>query len=88
MNDCDKLINNLSYNIDKKCSEIKKKKHDIFMTKVFITGCILTLIVPAVLVILGGSLKLIFLPIIIIMLLFMLLGSIVSIGGIDNEEVQ
>lgn len=65
MDKIDALLISLEPEIDRKCMEIKQKKNETLLTKIFIILSVLLLIIPAVLVLLGASLAAVFIPIIV-----------------------
>ena len=65
MEKADILIRALAPQIDAKCAEIKQKKTEKLLTRVFISAAVIMLIVPAFLIFFGISLIAIFTPIIL-----------------------
>ena len=64
MDKIDAMLISLEPEIDKKCMEIKQKKSEKMLTKLFILLAAAFLIIPVVLVMFGASLLTIFIPII------------------------
>lgn len=60
------LIRVLEPEIDAKCAEIRQKKSERLLTKVFIAAAAIMLIIPALLIFFGVSLFTVFIPIIFI----------------------
>lgn len=75
-----KLIHNLTPEIERKCEQIKLAKKEKLQTRLFLLLCLLVVIVPVALVIFGISLSVFIIPIIfmclsVVMLLPILLGQ-------------
>ena len=65
MDKIDAMLISLEPEIDKKCMEIKQKKSEKMLTKLFILLAAAFLIIPVILVMFGASLLTIFIPIIV-----------------------
>ena len=95
MENVDVLIRALEPEIDKKCAEIKKRKSDRVLTRVFISIAAMLLVVPEVLIFFGISVIAIFVPFIfvsflVIRFLFFLLKLIflsLIFSRLANESV-
>ena len=64
MKNADDLIRALEPEIDAKCAEIKQKKSETVLTKVFIAVSAVMLIMPSVLIFFGAGLIAVFAPVI------------------------
>lgn len=88
----DKLIQNLTPEIDKKCDEIKAIRREKIQSRLFIILCAIIIVVPALLIFFGFSLTVLIAPILfmslcVIMLLpIMLNGQIAQRGGKNYEQ--
>lgn len=66
MEKVDVLIQALSPEIDAKCAEIRQKKSEKLLTKVFIAAALLMLILPAVFIFFGASFIAVLVPILVV----------------------
>lgn len=73
----EKLIAQLSPEIDEKCDELKTLKKEKKLTKIFVFLCIMAVILPTVFVFAGIALTIIFIPIIFIAVVFLLLSPVI-----------
>ena len=64
MDNADILIRALEPEIDMKCSEIKQKKSETLLTKIFLSVAVLLLIIPAMLIFFGINVLTVFVPVI------------------------
>ena len=86
MENVDILISALEPEIDKKCSEIKRKKSERLLTKVFIWVSGLMLIIPALLIFFGIGLITVFVPIVFTGAVFLAVSPILMSKGEENYE--
>lgn len=83
----EKTISNLTPAIEDKCEEIKAQRKEKFKSRIFAILCVLTVIIPTLLVLLGISLTMFILPIIITSLsVVMLLPILINNEGAKNYE--
>ena len=88
MEKADVLIRALAPQIDAKCAEIKQKKTEKLLTRVFISAAVIMLIVPAFLIFFGISLIAIFTPIILAGAVFLIsLPFLMSKGAEAYERI-
>lgn len=85
----ERLIHNLTPEIERKCQQIKLVKKEKLHTRLFLLLCMLVVVVPAALVIFGVSLTVFIVPILfmclsVVMLLPILLGQQ---GGKNYEKI-
>lgn len=82
----DKLLLILEVEIEKKCFEIKKRKAEQRLTKLFVSACSLFLIVPVLLVFVGVNLLSICVPVVLFLIFAVLILSPIilnnNLGGI------
>ena len=81
MEKVDILIQALSPEIDAKCAEIKQKKSEKTLMRVFAAAALIMLTIPALLVFFGVSLITIFIPIIFIGTVFLTASPILFSKG-------
>lgn len=88
MNDnVEKAIYNLTPAIENKCNEIKAQRKEKLKSRIFVILCVLTVIIPTLLVFAGISLTMFILPIIITSLsVVMLLPILINNEGEKNYE--
>ncbi len=86
MENVDVLIRALEPEIDKKCAEIKKRKSDRVLTRVFISIAAMLLVVPEVLIFFGISAIAIFVPFIFISVVFLAASPILISKGAETHE--
>lgn len=86
MEKVDILIRALEPEIDAKCAEIRQKKSERLLTRVFVAAAVLMLTVPVLLVFLGISLITIFIPIIFTGLIFLTSSPILMSKGVKCYE--
>lgn len=88
MNDnVEKAIYNLTPAIENKCNEIKAQRKEKLKSRIFVILCVLTVIIPTLLVFAGISLTMFILPIIITSLsVVMLLPILINNEGAKNYE--
>lgn len=86
MDKADILIRALEPEIDAKCAEIRQKKSERLLTRVFVAAAALMLTVPVLLVFLGISLITIFIPIIFTGLIFLTSSPILISKGVKCYE--
>lgn len=78
----EKLIQNLTPSIDKKCAEIKSERKDRILTRLFVLMCISAVIIPVLFVILGISLAIFVAPILFMCVcVIVLLPAIINVNG-------
>ena len=88
----DKLIQNLTPEIDKKCDELKAIRREKIQSRLFVILCVIIIVVPALLIFLGVPLTVLIAPILfmslcVVMLLpIMLNGEIAQRGGNSYEQ--
>lgn len=80
------LIRVLEPEIDAKCAEIRQKKSERLLTKVFIAAAAIMLIIPALLIFFGVSLLTVFIPIIFSGVVFLSTSPILISKGVQNYE--
>ena len=86
MNDAEKIIEYLDREIEEKCNEIKRKKHECLMTSMFILICVAALTVPALPLIFGISFTSCLLPLLVLSALILSAALTLSdFGGSLNE---
>lgn len=86
MDNIDTLLLALEPEIDKKCGEIKQRKKEKLMTRLFIVMAAAFLTIPAALVFMGVTLLTIFLPILFAAAGFLILSPLlISEGGLLYE---
>lgn len=81
MEKVDILIKSLQPEIDSKCAEIRQKKSDKLLTKVFMISALLMLIFPAVLISFGVSMMTVLIPFIFIGVVFLVSSPFLVIGN-------
>ncbi len=78
----EKLIQNLTPSIDKKCAEIKSERKDRILTRLFVLLCVAMIIVPVIFVIFGISLAIFVAPILFMCIcVIVLLPAIINVNG-------
>lgn len=87
----DTLLLSLDDEIDKKCFELKEKRHNQKQERLFYFICGLFVLVPSLLAFLGVNILLLIAPIIIFSAIFMFaLSPIIlfnSTKGVENEKI-
>lgn len=86
MEKADVLIRVLEPEIEKKCAEIRQKKNERLLTRIFAAAAIVLLILPTVLVFMGISALVIFAPFIFISAVFLAASPILMSKGAENYE--
>ncbi len=86
MDKADILIQTLSPEIDAKCAEIRQKKSERLLTKVFIAAAVLMLTVPALLIFFGISFLTVFIPIIFVGAVFLVSSPVLMSKGVKCYE--
>lgn len=86
MKNADDLIRALEPEIDLKCAEIKQKKSEKLLTKVFITIALIMLIMPVLLIFCGVSVFTIFIPVIVSGTLFLAASPFLISKGAESYE--
>ncbi len=86
MEKVDILIQALEPEIDAKCAEIKQKKSERLLTRVFIAVAVLMLTVPAMLIFFGISLITVFVPIVFVGAVFLAASPILMSKGVKCYE--
>lgn len=86
MEKADILIQVLEPEIDAKCAELRQKKSEKILTKVFIAAAVLMLTIPALLIFWGISVVTIFIPIIFIGAVFLTASPILISKGAECYE--
>ena len=86
MEKVDALIKSLEPEIDLKCAEIRQKKNERFLTKLFIIISAMFLVIPAVLVFFGISLIAIFAPVLFVSAVFLAAMPILVRKGEEAYE--
>lgn len=81
MDKIDAMLISLEPEIDKKCMEIKQKKNEKMLTKLFILLAAAFLIIPVMLVFAGASLTAIFIPVIVTAIAFAVSSPILISKG-------
>lgn len=78
----EKVIQNLTPSIDKKCAEIKAQRKDKIQTRLFALMCVFAVIIPVVFVIFGISLAIFVAPILFMSIcVIVLLPAIINVNG-------
>ena len=86
MEKADVLIRALTPEIEAKCAEIRQRKSERLLTRIFIAAAVLMLIVPALLIFRGISLFTVFIPIIFIGAVFLAASPILMSKGVKCYE--
>ncbi len=86
MEKVDVLLQVLEPAIEEKCAEIRQKKRESFMTKIFISVAVLMLTVPATLVFFGVSVFAILMPILFVGAVFLAASPILMGKGAESIE--
>lgn len=86
MEKIDVLIQTLEPEIDAKCAEIKQKKSEKLLTKVFVAAAVLMLIVPVVLIFFGISVFTVFIPIVFVGAVFLTASPVLMRRGAECCE--
>jgi len=85
----EKLLNILDDEIEKKCSDIRERKKNALLKRIFFIGCALSLILPVIDVFIGFSIMMYLIPIVIfqaISLIFLVPILLNLDGGINHVE--
>ena len=86
MDKADILIRALEPEIDAKCAQIKQKKSEKLLTKVFVAAAALMLIIPTSLIFLGISIFTVLIPIVFIGAVFLAASPILMSKGAECYE--
>lgn len=86
MEKVDILIRSLEPEIDMKCAELRKKKSERVLTRVFIAVAVLMLIIPALLIFFGISPLMIFIPIVFVGVVFLTASPVLMSKGAECYE--
>lgn len=81
----DKLIKNLSPEIEQKCKELQASRKEKMQSKIFALLCLAVTIIPALLIYAGFSLTLLIAPLIFMSLSVILLLPILISGKAENQ---
>ncbi len=84
MDNADILIRALEPEIDMKCSEIKQKKSETLLTKIFLSVAVLLLIIPAMLIFFGINVLTVFVPVIFAGVIILAALPIILGKGAEN----
>lgn len=83
----EKVIQNLTPSIDKKCTEIKAERKDKILTRLFVLMCVFAVIIPVVFVIFGISLAIFITPVLFMCAcVVVLLPAIINVNGGKKYE--
>ncbi len=83
----EKIIQNLTPSIDKKCAEIKASRKDKVLTRLFVLLCVAMIIVPVIFVIFGISLAIFIAPVLFMCIsVVVLLPAIINVNGGKKYE--
>ena len=87
--DADSLIAALSPAIDRKCAEITDARRERYRFRLFITLCVMVVLIPVVFVVLGFSLLVLLIPVIFIAVAVLALSPILinQQGGRNCEQI-
>lgn len=84
----DILISSLAPEIDKKCTEIRNKKSEKLLTRIFILISAAFLIIPTILIFFGISPVTIFIPVIFISAVLLAASPVITMKGeLLHEQV-
>ena len=86
MDKADILIQKLEPEIDAKCNQIKQKRNEKLLTKVFVLAAALMLTVPTLLILLGISLLTVLIPLIFIGAVFLAASPVLMSKGAECYE--
>lgn len=85
MKDADRMIQNLSLEMDRKCEELQAKHKERIQSRIFLLICILVAVVPALLILVGVSLTMLIVPILLMSLIVVLLLPVLLQGQRSEE---
>lgn len=86
MEKADILIRALEPEIDMKCTEIKQKKNEKFMTAIFVSIAAVMLVLPAILIFFGVSPYTVFIPVLFAGAAFAAASPILISKGAERYE--
>lgn len=81
----ERLIKNLSPDIDRKCAELKAARRERLLSGIFVLLCAMVVILPALLVFFGVSLTALIAPLVFMSLSIILLLPVLLSGGASNH---
>ena len=88
MDNADKMIRLLEPEIEEKCAEIRRRRSEKLLQRVFIALAAVLLTVPAALIFMGVSLAAVFVPLVFAAVVILAVLP-VMLGGAENyEQVQ
>ncbi len=85
MNGADRMIKILEPEIERKCTEIRRKRHERLAACMFVAIALLLLIVPALLVYFGLGILLLLVPAAAAAAAFLILSPVLFRGGLLHE---
>lgn len=86
MEKVDVLIRSLEPEIDMKCAQIKQKKSERLLTRIFIALAVILLLLPATLIFFGVGLFTIFIPIVFVSAVFLITLPALASKGVEVYE--